>query len=196
MCKVNAVKIRGGERARERERERERDSTRVERVCPTPCISTPWLHVSPMCHPMCHPICTTMSLPMCHPILTRSLSIQNASTALSPSKRRVYVKVGWTIRTRAHATCAPSPWCDGVMPSPKGETQECRVLLSPISSSLLMGQSRGGSVYCDADTQEESVPVADCTRLPVHRYQSHCVSVYFFGETLTRLSEAITPLLC
>ena len=98
MCKVNAVKIRGGERARERERERERDSTRVERVCPTPCISTPWLHVSPMCHPMCHPICTTMSLPMCHPILTRSLSIQNASTALSPSKRRVYVNVGWTKR--------------------------------------------------------------------------------------------------
>ena len=35
---------------------------------------------------------------MCHPILTRSLSIQNASTALSPSKRRVYVNVGWTKR--------------------------------------------------------------------------------------------------
>jgi hypothetical protein len=33
---------------------------------------------------------------MCYPILTRSLSIQNASTALSPSKRHVYVKVGWT----------------------------------------------------------------------------------------------------
>ena len=33
-------------------------------------------------------------------MLTRSLSIQNASTALSPSKRRVYVKVGWTIRER------------------------------------------------------------------------------------------------
>ena len=54
------------------------------RVCPTRCISTPWLHVSPMCHPTCTP----MSRPMCHPILTRSLSLQNASTALSPSKGR------------------------------------------------------------------------------------------------------------